>query len=250
MSEPTRYEKHERIREVYPLDRKPCAWCNSRKTHHYDCPVPDVHALLSDVAALTAQLAEAQRGIEARDAVLREHAEFGNLFQPGGRFCADAKLLLGRSAVVEGGRWLVAAYDAAKRERDEAMRVLAPNVPESGLVDACRQIKQAAISEADNSSVCEAKITAAQAENTALREALAETVSLIEMWQEVDRSEAPTAGRYIALTRDTWLARRRAALLGGQPPPEDSDGRCNERVDRDRSGGGAAGVVLSWVVGA
>ena len=37
-------------------------------------------------------------------------------------------------------------------------------------------------------------------------------LSLVEMWQEVDRDEAPTAGRYRALTqrRDTWLARYRA----------------------------------------
>lgn len=37
-------------------------------------------------------------------------------------------------------------------------------------------------------------------------------LSLVEMWQEVDRDEAPTAGRYRALTgrRDTWLARHRA----------------------------------------
>lgn len=37
-------------------------------------------------------------------------------------------------------------------EQQEAMAVLAPNMPESGLVDACRQIKQVAISEADNST--------------------------------------------------------------------------------------------------
>lgn len=36
-----------RIREVYPADRTPCAWCNSRKSHHYDCPVVDIHALLA-----------------------------------------------------------------------------------------------------------------------------------------------------------------------------------------------------------
>lgn len=34
----------------------------------------------------------------------------------------------------------------------KALEVLAPNVPESGLVDACRQVKQVAISEADNSA--------------------------------------------------------------------------------------------------
>lgn len=45
-------------------------------------------------------------------------------------------------------------------------------------------------------------------------------LSLVEMWQEVDRSEAPTTRRYIALTdrRDTWLARHRA-----------ESGRCDGR---------------------
>jgi hypothetical protein len=44
-------EQIARIREVYPADRKPCAWCNSRKSHHFDCPVPDIHALLAALAA-------------------------------------------------------------------------------------------------------------------------------------------------------------------------------------------------------
>lgn len=40
-------------------------------------------------------------------------------------------------------------------------------------------------------------------------------LSLVEIWQEVDRDETPTAGRYRALTerRDTWLARHRAAQV-------------------------------------
>lgn len=42
----------------------------------------------------------------------------------------------------------------------QAMKVLQPNMPESGLVDACRQIKQVAISEADNSSKMEARLHA------------------------------------------------------------------------------------------
>ena len=43
-----------RIREVYPIERARCAWCNSRKSHHFDCPVPDVHALLKMIDALLA----------------------------------------------------------------------------------------------------------------------------------------------------------------------------------------------------
>ncbi len=50
--------------------------------------------------------------------------------------------------------------DAIARERQEiahAMKVLAPNVPESGLVDAARQVKQVAITEAENSTLLERK---------------------------------------------------------------------------------------------
>lgn len=46
-----------------------------------------------------------------------------------------------------------------KTERDDAIKVLAPNMPESGLVDACRQIKQVAISEADNATQLEKEVT-------------------------------------------------------------------------------------------
>jgi hypothetical protein len=54
--------------------------------------------------------------------------------------------------------------NAARAERDQqageiaaAMAVLKPNMPESGLVDACKQVKQAAISAMDNSDVLERK---------------------------------------------------------------------------------------------
>jgi hypothetical protein len=49
--------------------------------------------------------------------------------------------------------------DTLKDERAEAMKVLAPNVPESGLVDACRQVKQVAISEAGNSTDLESRLS-------------------------------------------------------------------------------------------
>ncbi len=48
--------------------------------------------------------------------VLREHAEFGGLFQPGGRFHKQADLVLGGSAVRDGGAWLVAEFDKASAE--------------------------------------------------------------------------------------------------------------------------------------
>lgn len=41
----------------------------------------------------------------------------------------------------------------------EALRILAPSMPSSGLIDACKQVKQVAISEADNSEVAEAALT-------------------------------------------------------------------------------------------
>ena len=60
-------------------------------------------------------------------------------------------------------RDLLTSLEAITRERGEAMLVLNPSMPESGLVDACRQVKQAAISEADNSSVLERKLAEAEA---------------------------------------------------------------------------------------
>jgi hypothetical protein len=52
---------------------------------------------------------------------------------------------------------------------DEAMRVLAPNMPESGLVDACRQVKQVAISEADNAEKAQATIARLERERDEAR---------------------------------------------------------------------------------
>lgn len=64
------------------------------------------------------------------------------------------------------------------------------------------------------------QVDIASATNTAygdLRRQRDGLLSLVEMWQEVDRGEDQTAGRYRALTerRDTWLARYRAELARG-----------------------------------
>lgn len=62
--------------------------------------------------------------------------------------------VLATRAVAEALRLRDAQHEAEvirlNAERDEALEVLAPNMPENGLVDACRQVKQVAISEADN----------------------------------------------------------------------------------------------------
>jgi len=52
------------------------------------------------------------------------------------------------------------ALTEARQEIADAMAVLQPNMPESGLVDACKQVKQVAISEADNSNVLESRLAA------------------------------------------------------------------------------------------
>ncbi len=103
-------------------------------------PWADVEAAYADIAvnktarvyladvvesARAAEAAQHRQAIAAKDAhikavegVLREHGEFGDLFQPGGRFHREANLLLGGSAVADGGRWLVARLAAVEAERD------------------------------------------------------------------------------------------------------------------------------------
>lgn len=56
-----------------------------------------------------------------------------------------------------------------QQEIDAAMRVLNPNVPTSGLVDAARQVKQVAIVEAENSLMLEKKLQQQQQEIERLR---------------------------------------------------------------------------------
>lgn len=80
------------------------------------------------------------------------------------------------NALVEEVDQLRAAL-AAAHEREAALRkeiakataVLKPNMPESGLVDACKQVKQVAISEADNSETAETALAEAQRENKELK---------------------------------------------------------------------------------
>lgn len=109
-------------------------------------PWADVEAAYADIAvnktarvyladvvesARAAEAAQHRQAIAAKDAhikavegVLREHGEFGDLFQPGGRFHREANLLLGGSAVADGGRWLVARLAAVEAERDRLKAAL------------------------------------------------------------------------------------------------------------------------------
>ncbi len=72
------------------------------------------------------------------------------------------------------GADLTAEVERLQQEKAEAMCVLGPSIPESGLVDACRQVKQVAISEADNAEKALAKLEAVEqalAEERMVREA-------------------------------------------------------------------------------
>lgn len=96
-------------------------------------------------------------------------------FVVGGKLTEECGYHLGQRLTAE--RALTAADEREAALREEiatAMTVLKPNMPESGLVDACKQVKQVAISEADNSEKFEAALAEAQRENTEQRAALEE----------------------------------------------------------------------------
>ena len=72
--------------------------------------------------------------------------------------------------------YLASEVDALMQENERlavaintAMTILAPNMPESGLPDACRQVKQVAISEADNNERLEAALAASRQEVAELK---------------------------------------------------------------------------------
>lgn len=62
-----------------------------------------------------------------------------------------------------------AALQTLTEEREQALDILTPNMRESGLLDACRQVKQVAISEAANSTWCEADSDRLKLEIVALK---------------------------------------------------------------------------------
>jgi chromosome segregation ATPase len=105
---------------------------------------------LTDMA-INNQVSWTKRWVEADEACKRAETEVARLQQQ-------------KADWEKAGQVVFAELKAAKQEHSEAMRVLAPNMPESGLVDACRQVKQAAISSADNCEVLEAKLVQAEQE--------------------------------------------------------------------------------------
>ena len=70
-------------------------------------------------------------------------------------FDHDSQREFGQVADLEARAARVAELEA---ERERCLDVLAPSVRESGLEDACRQVKQAAISEAQNAEALEAEV--------------------------------------------------------------------------------------------
>src|SRR6476620_1423834 len=99
---------------------------------------------------------------------------------------------------------LIAAIRSYQARESEAMAVLAPSMPENGLVDACRQVKQVAISEANNSNTIERRYQA-------LEEAIRGFVK---------RLRAPHP---LESTKDLWfgeLADELSRLLDAEPEGE------------------------------
>ena len=86
-----------------------------------------------------------------------------------------------------------------REEREAAMRVLNPSVPESGLVDAAIQLKQAHISERGNSEFAEAALAKLREENDTLRTAL-ETLKAVaaEAYGEWDSDNDPRVGKLLS----------------------------------------------------
>lgn len=64
---------------------------------------------------------------------------------------------------------LCATVKQLRAERDATMKVLEPSMPESGLEDAARQLKQAYISERDNAEVADARLKEVEAERDKLK---------------------------------------------------------------------------------
>lgn len=75
---------------------------------------------------------------------------------------------------------LAAKLQEAEQEIAAAMVILAPNIQSSGLVDACKQVKQVAISEADNSEKFEAKLQEIRAERAKLELERDEKAAIIQ----------------------------------------------------------------------
>lgn len=77
------------------------------------------------------RVSELEATLAATNWELNAHLDFGNLFQPGGRFYrhfVDARpTALGKSAVVEGGKWLVDEYDKAQLAIADLRRKLDAN---------------------------------------------------------------------------------------------------------------------------
>ena len=114
--------------------RNEIAMCRE-KSEQWDVSLRSVRPdITADVlaAALDARAAEAAQyqqemsqqaaHIANLEHMVREHGQFGDLFQPGGRFHKDAQLEPGSVAVVAGGKWLVARLAAVEAERDQLTR--------------------------------------------------------------------------------------------------------------------------------
>lgn len=105
-----------------------------------------------------------------------------------------------------------AALTTLRAEVAEALKVLDPNVPESGLVDACKQVKQVAISEADNSEVAEAQLAALRSVVDAVEKEIGAVADLVARIKVTRTSDHEAQERNLR----RWVEMLRALRPGGQ----------------------------------
>jgi hypothetical protein len=100
----------------------------------------------------------------------------------------SARALRVAIAVREPGDFLLehclAFVESAEREREEAIQVLAPAMPASGLVDACRQRQQAYVTERDNASEAERQLAAVRRELSAVLASATDWKREFEMYRK------------------------------------------------------------------
>jgi len=130
--------------EAERLAKESLAWDGHSRANQIDALKQCVRDLLAQFTAAEAQLQADRETITRlnRRCQLAEAAANLKVDEWGKRSTGQ-----GRAYVFQLGKDVGRAE--AEAQIAEAITVLAPNMPESGLVDACRQVKQVAISEAD-----------------------------------------------------------------------------------------------------
>lgn len=193
-------EQHQR--EIADLIRAQDEEARRRIGGHPTCysgeeiALADTVCFTSDVTLALGQRDETIRQLQAQIAVLQEQRISQG--RRGDELQSRWESVSSRAVVAE------AQVATLTQERGEAMKVLAPNMPESGLIDACRQVKQVAVSEAGNSTDWMNRAEAAEARCATLTAALRGLLS--------EATPQMCLNDHCGCTEQTALKKARAAL--------------------------------------